>query len=78
MKLHQVIAIASLAVLLLVMELLLAGGDGHDKTPWAGIVGFYLLFGFFGCLLLIGFAKLLGHYWLQRREDYYDRDGEDG
>lgn len=78
MKLRRAITTVSLAVLLLLLEFLLAGGEGHGETPWAGITGFFLLFGFFGCLLLIGFAKLLGYYWLQRREDYYHRDDEDG
>jgi hypothetical protein len=27
-------------------------------------------------LAIIGVAKLLGHYWLQRREDHYDRDDD--
>jgi hypothetical protein len=64
-------------ILFVLLELFLIGGQGHIEFPWSGIVGFFLLFGFLGCLALIVVAKLLGHYWLQRGEDYYDRDGED-
>ena len=51
---------------------------GHDVDfPWAHVPGFFSLFGLLGCLLLIGLAKLLGRYWLQRSEDYYDRNDDD-
>lgn len=50
--------------------------EHHFDFPWTHIAGFFLLFGLFGCLFLIGFSKLLGHYWLQRGEDYYDRDDD--
>lgn len=38
-----------------------------DKLPF-----FWGIYGFAGCVALIYFSKLLGHYWLHRREDYYD------
>ena len=47
---------------------------GHVDFPWLHIPAFFSMFGFLGCLLLIGFSKLIGHYWLQRREDYYDKN----
>jgi hypothetical protein len=67
----------SMVILFVLLDLFLAGREGHVESPWSGIIGFFLLFGFFGCLALIVVAKLLGHHWLQRREEYYDRDDED-
>lgn len=45
----------------------------HDAW-WNRIPGFFALFGFFGCLLIAVFAKLLGRFLLQKKEDYYDAD----
>ena len=65
-----------IAVIILVpLELWLV--SGHGAFPWSNLTGFFAIFGFIGCLVLIGFAKLLGHYWLQRKEDYYDRNDDD-
>jgi hypothetical protein len=36
------------------------------------IWGFFAVLGFIGCVAMIFIAKWLGHYWLQRKEDYYD------
>ncbi len=52
----------------------LFAGEGHDALPWSGIPGFFALFGFIGCVAIIIGSKLIGHYWLQRKEDYYDRN----
>jgi len=68
--------IASLVILIL-LELFLVTGHGHNAFPWSGITGFFALFGVIGCLLLIVFAKLIGHYWLQRKEDYYNRNDDE-
>jgi hypothetical protein len=40
--------------------------------PWELIPGLYAAFGFFGCYLIIKFAKTLGYHWLMKEEDYYD------
>jgi hypothetical protein len=67
--------IAALAVL--TAGSLLAGflhhpehGHGHwwDKIP-----GFYIFFGFIGCVLLIFFSKTLGKGLLLKKDDYYDK-----
>lgn len=50
----------------------LVGADGHGGFWWSPIPGFFSFFGFLGCVLLIVVGKALGHYWLQRREGYYD------
>ena len=49
----------------------------HVELPWNHIPGFFAFFGLLGCLLIVGVAKLLGHYWLERGEDYYDRNNDD-
>jgi hypothetical protein len=39
---------------------------------WQEVPFFYVGFGFLGCLLIILLAKTLGHFWLQKKEGYYD------
>jgi len=66
----------SLLVIFVLLDLFLVIGEGHDGFPWSHIAGFFALFGFIGCLALIGIAKLLGHYWLERGEDYYHKNDD--
>lgn len=68
----------SVLVIFILLDLLLVSGHVHIELPWSHIAGFFSLFGFIGCLLIIGFAKLLGRYWLQREEDHYDKHDDDG
>lgn len=46
----------------------------HDHATfwWHRLPAFEAAYGFLGGLLLILVAKSLGHYWLQRDENYYD------
>ena len=60
-------------ILSVVADLILQMGDGHGDFPWSHILGFFALFGFISCVAIVVISKLLGHYWLQRKEDYYDR-----
>ncbi|MCK9363864.1 MAG: hypothetical protein M0P74_09755 [Syntrophales bacterium] len=46
------------------------GEEAHGW--WSAIPGFFALFGFLGCLLLIVFSKFIGRLFLYKREDYYD------
>jgi hypothetical protein len=39
---------------------------------WEKLPVFNVLFGFFGCMALISFAKLLGKALIQRDEHYYE------
>jgi hypothetical protein len=66
----------SLLIISILLDLFLVVGEGHNGFPWSHLAGFFALFGFIGCLLIIIVAKLLGHHWLQRREDYYGDDDE--
>lgn len=45
----------------------------HPVFPFENLPGFYALFGFLSCLVIVVVSKLLGKYWLQRPEDYYDK-----
>ncbi len=55
----------------------------HPKVHffWENLPFFSALYGFIGCILIIFGSKALGHYWLQKKEDYYEeqeeRRGED-
>ncbi len=71
-----VIFIAAL-ILSVVADLLLYSGLGHGDFPWSRILGFFALFGFISCVAIVVISKWLGHYWLQRKDDYYDRNDGD-
>ena len=77
MKRVWVLIFISVLVIFVLLDLLLVSGHVHIEFPWSRIAGFFSLFGFIGCLAIMAVAKLLGHYWLQRKEDYYDRNGDD-
>jgi hypothetical protein len=55
---------------LLVIDLLY---HRHSLHPWQSWRGFYAVYGFVGCVLLVLIAKLL-RKWVKRPEDYYDRE----
>ena len=58
-------------VLLIVADFIIPRHEIHffgDKVP-----GFWSLFGFISCALIIVVSKWLGHHWLVRDEDYYDK-----
>jgi hypothetical protein len=44
----------------------------HPHFGFDGFIGFYALFGFVACAVLILLAKLIGRV-LKVREDYYDK-----
>lgn len=48
------------------------GVEEHSRGWWEKVPGFWAMFGFAGCLLLIGVARAAGRYWLERKEDPYD------
>lgn len=50
------------------------GPEHPYPHAWDHIPLFYAAFGFFGCLLIIVFSKALGKAFLQKEEDYYERD----
>ncbi len=49
----------------------------YKRFPWDGIGGFYAVYGFLSCVVIIAVAKLLGHYLLYRPENYYRDEQRD-
>ncbi len=47
---------------------------GHPHIHFWGdkIPGFYALYGFIACYLILVVSKWIGQVWLLRSEDYYD------
>lgn len=75
MNAKQIIIAVAALVVSLAAELLLP--DARDEHAWwSQVPGFVSLFGFLVCLMLIVVAKGLGN-WLQRPDDYYDREDRD-
>ncbi len=72
MKRRWLAAFAVAFVLSVSAEFLLPGSEGHNGFWWSHIWGFFALFGFVCCVVIVVTSKLVGHYWLQRREDYYE------
>ena len=58
-------------VLLVAADFIIPRHEIHffgDKIP-----GFWSLYGFISCVLIIEVSKWLGQHWLVRDEDYYDK-----
>ncbi len=68
------ILVIILIVLILSVLVDLPFYGGHGDFAWSNILGFFALFGLIGCVAIILISKWLGHHWLQRKEDYYDRN----
>lgn len=45
----------------------------HTYHHWEGLLGFYAVYGFVGCVLLVLVAKVMRTF-LMRDEDYYNGD----
>jgi len=43
----------------------------HLDHPWEGMIGFYAIYGFVACVLLVLIATQMRKF-LMRRDDYYD------
>ncbi len=62
-----------LLALLVLFDAIPALVDKKDaSTHIEALPGFWALFGFVGCALLIIVSKWLGHAGVMQREDYYD------
>lgn len=44
----------------------------HQVFFWDDIPGFSAAYGFISCVLIVVISKALGHYWLERSEEYYN------
>lgn len=45
----------------------------HHYFVWENLPVFSALYGFIGCGVIILGSKALGHWWLQKKEGYYDQ-----
>jgi len=70
------IALALAAMALSIWGDLVARAGEYGKDWWYPVPGFFALLGFVGTVVIVVMSKWLGHYWLQRRPDYYE-DGDD-
>ena len=59
--------------LLLVLDIVI---HRHVLHPWEQLWGFYAVYGFIGCVVLVLVAKWMRTF-LMRPEDYYDRRAAD-
>jgi len=48
----------------------------HAHTSVEHFPGFWALFGFVACVVIILFSKWFGHLGIMTREDYYEQGGE--
>lgn len=44
----------------------------HSHFFWDDIPGFSAVYGLVSCVLIVVISDVLGHYWLERSEDYYN------
>jgi|GEM_PF-325069 hypothetical protein len=52
--------------------------EWHPEFPWY-FPGFATIYGFASCIFIIVFSKWIGHKWLMKDENYWDRvEGEEG
>ncbi|MDY6935850.1 MAG: hypothetical protein SVZ03_16735 [Spirochaetota bacterium] len=45
----------------------------HPHFFWQKIPVYDAVMGFVGCIIIVIVSKALGHNWLQKEEDYYDK-----
>ena len=60
----------SICVLLVLLEFVI---HRHIYHSWESLLGFYAIYGFIGCVVLVLVAKWMRTF-LMRDEDYYDRE----
>ena len=65
-------ALYAICAVLLVLDVIL---HRHVVHSWESLWGFYPLYGFVGCVVLVLVAKWMRTF-LMRSEDYYERNGE--
>ena len=67
--------VRGLIAVCLVLFGMLTGAQALESHPWEGLFGFYAIYGFVACVLLVVLAKELRKL-LMRDEDYYDKPTE--
>jgi hypothetical protein len=64
--------LALVCIAVVIAGFFVPAGEGESGLWWSHVYGFFALLGFIGCAAIVIIAKWLGHYWLQRKDDYYD------
>lgn len=59
-------------VLVVLWDVLLLDKEGYAYTAAEKLPGFWSIFGFIACVLIILVSKLFGRLGIMTREDYYD------
>ena len=77
MKRIWFLVFAVIFVIFFAVDFWLRGGPEHGYFPWSHVPAVFAVFGFVACVVIVVISKLLGHYWLQRKENYYDRNDGD-
>ena len=65
--------IAALVIASLVVERFV---HHHHDYWFYSVPGYFVMYGFVGCVAIIFLSKWYGKYGVQRGEDYYDRYGD--
>jgi len=71
MKKRFTIWFVVLIIIAVIVDFARSGVEGHGFFSTFDFPGFYALFGFAACSLIVIISKWIGHNWLQRKEDYY-------
>lgn len=66
------LALVVLALVIVADALPFIVDKGEVHTRWEQFPGFWAVFGFVGCALLIFLSKGFGRLGIMQREDYYD------
>lgn len=72
-RLKLVIRLSFVGLGLLVLWDILFVSKEHAHTRVEHIPGFWAVFGFVACVLIIVVSKWYGHLGIMTREDYYDK-----
>jgi hypothetical protein len=73
-SLKKIIIALVLVIVSLALDILLLREQGSGT--WRYFPGFYALFGLIGGFVVIVVSRLLGRYWLERNEEYYNKMNE--
>lgn len=71
MKTWHWIALGIITVISLILEFVFL--SDYDSHWWNAIPGFYIIWGFLSCVVIIYVSKWLGKLFIFRSEEYYDR-----
>lgn len=64
------IILGVITLISIIVELTMEVDPSHAHW-WNSIPGFYIIFGFIGCVAIIVISKALGKIFIQKKEDYY-------